>query len=59
MGLLTLIHTCHTARDLIAGLLTADLSRRLGNLKGGAKDIRGHAWFKGFDWEALVNRLGV
>jgi protein kinase X len=49
-------HLKREARDLISGLLTADLSRRLGNLKGGAKDIRAHPWFKGFDWEALVNR---
>jgi hypothetical protein len=34
-------------RDLISKLLTADLSRRLGNLRDGAKDIRNHPWFKG------------
>ena len=34
-------------RDLISKLLTSDLSRRLGNLKDGAKDIRNHPWFKG------------
>lgn len=32
-------------------------SRRIGNLKGGAAEIRAHPWFKGFDWEALINRF--
>mmetsp|Transcript_21505 Transcript_21505/g.71266 ORF Transcript_21505/g.71266 Transcript_21505/m.71266 type:complete len:358 (+) Transcript_21505:2-1075(+) len=49
-------HIKKEAKDLISRLLTSDLSRRLGNLKGGALDIRTHAWFKGFDWEALINR---
>eukprot|EP00291_Cryptomonas_curvata_P027808 CAMPEP_0172212568 /NCGR_PEP_ID=MMETSP1050-20130122/37089_1 /TAXON_ID=233186 /ORGANISM="Cryptomonas curvata, Strain CCAP979/52" /LENGTH=361 /DNA_ID=CAMNT_0012893263 /DNA_START=151 /DNA_END=1236 /DNA_ORIENTATION=+ len=49
-------HIKKEARDLISKLLTSDLSRRLGNLKDGAKDIRNHPWFKGFDWEALLNR---
>ena len=29
---------------------------RLGNLKNGAKDITGHAWFRGLSWEALHAR---
>lgn len=49
-------HMKKEARDLISRLLTSDLSRRIGNLKAGAKDIRNHPWFKGFDWEALLNR---
>jgi hypothetical protein len=49
-------HMKKEARDLISKLLTADLSRRLGNLKGGGRDIRMHPWFKGFDWEALLQR---
>merc|ERR1712216_174064 len=49
-------HFKKEARDLISRLLTADLSRRIGNLKGGGAEIRAHPWFKGFDWEALVNR---
>jgi hypothetical protein len=43
--LLTGVNSC--CRDLISKLLTSDLSRRLGNLKDGAKDIRNHPWFKG------------
>lgn len=49
-------HMKKEARDLIGKLLTADLSRRLGNLKGGGRDIRMHPWFKGFDWESLLQR---
>ena len=27
------------------------MAKRYGNLKRGVKDIKGHRWFKGFDWE--------
>ena len=36
--------------------LKACPQRRLGNLKNGAKDITGHAWFRGLSWEALLNK---
>mmetsp|Transcript_9464 Transcript_9464/g.25678 ORF Transcript_9464/g.25678 Transcript_9464/m.25678 type:complete len:283 (-) Transcript_9464:161-1009(-) len=45
-----------TARDLINRLLTADLTRRIGNLRGGAKDVKRHAWFRGIDWDKLNER---
>lgn len=44
------------AKDLIRGLLTADRSKRLGNLRGGAKDVMGHAWFAGVDWGSLERK---
>lgn len=44
------------ARDLIKRLLTTDKMKRLGNLKGGAADIKEHKWFKGVDWDELYNR---
>nr|KAJ3421984.1 hypothetical protein HK105_001609 [Polyrhizophydium stewartii] len=44
------------AKDLIKKLLTPDRSRRLGNLKDGADDIKDHKWFQGVDWQALLNR---
>lgn len=44
------------AKDLIRGLLTADRSRRLGNLRGGAKDVMKHAWFAGVDWGSLERK---
>jgi protein kinase A len=33
------------AQDLMRQLITADLTRRLGNLAGGAEDIKNHPWF--------------
>jgi len=55
-------HSCdaslsfHTAHLLSCRLLQPDRSKRFGNLKAGATDIREHKWFKGFDWQALVTR---
>mmetsp|Transcript_3044 Transcript_3044/g.10700 ORF Transcript_3044/g.10700 Transcript_3044/m.10700 type:complete len:353 (+) Transcript_3044:73-1131(+) len=43
------------AKDLIKKLLSADRTKRIGNLKNGADDIKKHKWFKGFDWQALLN----
>ncbi|KAL1915968.1 uncharacterized protein VTP21DRAFT_6356 [Calcarisporiella thermophila] len=42
------------AKDLIKRLLTADRTRRLGNLRGGADDIKRHKWFRGVDWQGLL-----
>jgi len=44
------------AKGLIKKLLTADLTKRYGCLKGGAEDIKKHKWFSGLDWQALFNR---
>ncbi|KAJ2163085.1 cAMP-dependent protein kinase catalytic subunit [Coemansia sp. RSA 552] len=44
------------ARDLVSRLLTADLSRRLGNLHGGSDDIKDHRWFAEVDWARLEAR---
>jgi hypothetical protein len=41
---------------LIKRFLTADRTKRLGNLKGGADDVRQHKWFKGIDWDLLLDR---
>ena len=41
------------AKSLVKHLLVADLTKRYGNLKGGANDIKEHRWFSGFDWKAL------
>jgi serine/threonine protein kinase len=52
-------HFDRHSKDLIKKLLTADLTKRLGNLKGGAEDIKKHKWFSGgtdaIDWNALNN----
>lgn len=44
------------AKDLIKRFLTADRSKRLGNLRGGSDDIKRHKWFRGVDWNALLAR---
>jgi protein kinase A len=35
-------------------LITADLTRRLGNLHNGPSDIRNHPWFAEVVWEKLL-----
>jgi len=44
------------ARDLIRKLLTADRTKRIGNLKSGAEDIKKHKWYRGLNWHALYNK---
>lgn len=44
------------AKDLLKRLLTSDLSRRYGNLKNGAEDIKCHPWFDGVDFDRVGNR---
>ena len=51
-------HFSASARDLVTRLLTADLSRRLGCVAGGAADVRAHPWFRGVDWGAVCARRG-
>ena len=41
----TLHAPCIVTQDLIKKLLTADLTKRLGNLKAGADDVKKHKWF--------------
>jgi serine/threonine protein kinase len=47
---------CHEARLLIHALLQVDPTKRLGNLRGGAQDIKDHAWFRGVDWDLLAKK---
>ncbi|ORZ11435.1 kinase-like domain-containing protein [Absidia repens] len=42
------------AVSLLRKLLTADLSKRFGNLKAGSDDIKRHAWFEGVDFHLLL-----
>lgn len=44
------------ARDIIGGLCNVDVSKRLGNVKGGAGAVKAHPWFKTIDWDALYHR---
>lgn len=48
------------ARDLIRRLLTSDRTKRLGNLQGGAGDVKDHRWFEGVDWDSVLRKdIGV
>uniref|UniRef100_A0A7S4R7M8 cAMP-dependent protein kinase n=1 Tax=Alexandrium monilatum TaxID=311494 RepID=A0A7S4R7M8_9DINO len=44
------------AKDLIKRLLTNECGKRIGCLKSGAEDLKKHKWFKGMDWDLLLNR---
>ncbi|KAF2426598.1 Pkinase-domain-containing protein [Tothia fuscella] len=44
------------AQDLLTKLITSDLSKRLGNLHGGSKDVMTHAWFAEVTWERLAKK---
>lgn len=44
------------AQDLIQRLITADLTKRLGNLHGGAEGIKSHQWFAEVTWERLAKK---
>eukprot|EP00316_Scyphosphaera_apsteinii_P024340 CAMPEP_0119298928 /NCGR_PEP_ID=MMETSP1333-20130426/1060_1 /TAXON_ID=418940 /ORGANISM="Scyphosphaera apsteinii, Strain RCC1455" /LENGTH=326 /DNA_ID=CAMNT_0007300173 /DNA_START=161 /DNA_END=1141 /DNA_ORIENTATION=+ len=49
-------HFDRHSKDLIKRLLTADLTKRVGNLKGGAEDVKKHKCFSGVAWEDLFDR---
>lgn len=49
-------HCSKESIDLIQRLLHPKAAKRLGAVKGGARLIKKHPWFKGFDWDALINR---
>ena len=44
-------------QDLIKKLLVIDRTKRIGNLKAGADDVKKHKWFKGVDWEDVYYRF--
>jgi len=46
-------HVGHQARDLIRRFLTADRTRRYGNMVNGVLDVKQHPWFAGMDWDLL------
>jgi serine/threonine protein kinase len=49
-------HFDEAAKSIIRHLLVADVTRRYGCLKGGAKDILEHRFFRSLDLVALVQR---
>ncbi|OJJ47118.1 hypothetical protein ASPZODRAFT_65567 [Penicilliopsis zonata CBS 506.65] len=44
------------AVDLLSQLITADLTKRLGNLHGGSEDIKNHPWFAEVTWDRLARK---
>lgn len=49
-------HIHPDAIDLLQRLITADLTKRLGNIPSGAKDIKCHAWFAEVTWDRLAKK---
>ncbi|KAI9731579.1 MAG: camp-dependent protein kinase catalytic subunit [Cirrosporium novae-zelandiae] len=44
------------AQDLLQQLITPDLTKRLGNLHGGSKDVMQHPWFQEVTWDRLAKK---
>jgi protein kinase A len=44
------------AQDLLQRLITADLTKRLGNLFGGSQDVKNHPWFSEVTWDRLARK---
>lgn len=44
-------------KEIIRSFLTGDLTRRLGNLKGGVEDIKQQKYFKGFEFEKMYRLM--
>ncbi|KAL5290242.1 PRKX family protein [Megaselia abdita] len=44
------------AKDLVKKLLVLDRTKRLGNMKNGADDIKRHRWFKHLNWSDVINK---
>lgn len=49
-------HLDPVAKDLIKKLLVQDRTKRLGNMKNGAEDVKRHRWFKGVEWQDVYCR---
>lgn len=44
------------AQDIIRQFCNVDRSRRLGNISGGAARVKEHPFFRGVDWDAVLQR---
>ncbi|KAK4879563.1 hypothetical protein RN001_007709 [Aquatica leii] len=49
-------HFTTELKDLLRNILQIDLSRRYGNLKNGANDIKTHKWFRDVNWLSIYHR---
>jgi hypothetical protein len=44
------------ARDIISSLCNVDVSKRLGNIQGGANSVKAHPWFRKIDWNSMYRK---
>ncbi|KAM7197714.1 camp-dependent protein kinase type 2 [Rhypophila sp. PSN 637] len=44
------------AQNLLERLITADITKRLGNLYGGSQDVKDHPWFAEVTWDRLATK---
>lgn len=51
------VHIDQYAKDLIKRLLIPNPNERLGDLSGGAEDVKRHRFFRGVDWDQLLQRV--
>lgn len=49
-------HMDPIAKDLVKKLLVPDRTKRMGNMKNGAEDIKRHRWFKHLDWDEVYQK---
>ncbi|XP_077514968.1 protein kinase, cAMP-dependent, catalytic subunit 3 isoform X2 [Amblyomma americanum] len=49
-------HIDPVAKDLIKKLLVNDRTKRLGSMKNGADDVKRHRWFKGTNWDDVLEK---
>jgi cGMP-dependent protein kinase len=49
-------HFPKPAQAMLKELLHPKSAQRLGNLKNGARDVKRHPYFAGYDWNALVSK---
>ncbi|XP_052848845.1 cAMP-dependent protein kinase catalytic subunit 3 isoform X1 [Drosophila gunungcola] len=49
-------HMDPIAKDLIKKLLVNDRTKRLGNMKNGADDVKRHRWFKHLNWNDVYSK---
>lgn len=49
-------HMDPIAKDLVKKLLVPDRTKRLGNMKNGAEDVKRHRWFKHLDWSDVFTK---
>ncbi|GAB6019954.1 cAMP-dependent protein kinase [Chamberlinius hualienensis] len=49
-------HIDPVAKDLIKKFLVQDRTRRLGNMKNGADDVKNHRWFRHVSWDDVIDK---